>query len=91
MLLGSEFELGLRSAELHAQVLAKAAALPIDAVLLAGDAFAAALKDFKGIEDAKNFKDLKELKGFLSGFLKAGDMVLLKASHGMHFETLLAP
>ena len=89
--LGDMFELGERSAELHAQVLAKAAALPIDAVLLAGDAFAAALKDFKGIEDAKNFKDLKELKGFLSGFLKAGDMVLLKASHGMHFETLLAP
>ena len=89
--LGDMFELGERSAELHAQVLAKAAALPIDAVLLAGDAFAAAFKDFKGIEDAKNFKDLKELKGFLSEFLKAGDMVLLKASHGMHFETLLAP
>ena len=46
---------------------------------------------FKGMRDAKEFKDLKELKRFLSGFLKAGDMVLLKASHGMHFETLLAP
>ena len=66
-------------------------ACTIDVVLLAGDAFATALKDFKGMRDAKDFKDLKELKRFLSGFLKAGDMVLLKASHGMHFETLLAP
>ena len=92
--LGDMFELGEQSAELHAQMLAKAASLPIDVVLLAGDAFAAVLKDAKDVKDTKdfkNFKDIKELKGFLSGFIRAGDVVLLKASHGMHFEMLLAP
>ena len=86
--LGDMFELGERSAALHAQVLARAASLPLDAVLLVGDAFMAAGKDFS---DLKGFKDLKDLKDFLGGFLKAGDMVLLKASHGMHLETLLDP
>ena len=89
--LGDMFELGERSAALHAQVLARAASLSIDAVLLVGDAFAAAIKDTKEGRTSKAFKDLKDLKRFLSEFLKAGDMVLLKASHGMHLETLLVP
>ena len=87
--LGDMFELGERSAELHAQVLARAASLPIDAMLLAGDAFAAAFRDAKDLRDAKVFKDLKDLKDYLGGFLESGDLVLLKASHGMHFESLL--
>ena len=89
--LGDMFELGERSAELHAQALAKAASLPVDAVLLAGDAFAAAARGFQDAKgkDIKGFKDLKDLKEFLGGFLQPGDVVLLKASHGMHFEALL--
>ncbi len=87
--LGDMFELGERSAELHAQVLSKAAALQIDAVLLAGDAFTAAFKGLMASNNFKAFKDLKDLKEHLGSFLKAGDLVLLKASHGMHFETLL--
>ena len=93
--LGDMFELGDRSAELHAQVLAKAASLPIDVMLVAGDAFAAALggrrdgRDKRDGRDVKGFKDLKDLGEYLGGFLEAGDLVLLKASHGMHFETLL--
>ena len=97
--LGDMFELGDRSAELHAQVLAKALSLSVDVVLLAGAAFSSALKDLNAIKDLtdlndlkvlKDFNDLEDLKAFLGGFVKAGDLVLLKASHGMHFETLLA-
>ena len=97
--LGDMFELGDRSAELHAQVLAKALSLSVDAVLLSGSAFSSALKDLNALKDLtglndlkvlKDFNDLEDLKAFLGGFVKAGDLVLLKASHGMHFETLLA-
>ena len=97
--LGDMFELGDRSAELHAQVLAKALSLSVDVVLLAGAAFSSALKDLNALKDLtdlndlkvlKDFNDLEDLKEFLGGFVKAGDLVLLKASHGMHFETLLA-
>ena len=84
--LGDMFELGDRSAELHAQVLARAASLPLDAVLLVGSAFPAT----SGGGEHACFADLAGLKAFLPGFLEAGDLVLLKASHGMHLETLLA-
>ena len=88
--LGDMFELGERSAELHAQVLERAATLPIGAVLLVGDAFAAALAAFDGDKDAfRGFKGLDDMRKFLGEFLVAGDTVLLKASHGMHLETLL--
>ena len=87
--LGDMFELGESSATHHAQVLARAASLRLDAVLLAGTAFAAALKEFKDPKNFKGFNDLNALKTFLDGFLADGDLVLLKASHGMHLEKLL--
>ena len=49
-------------------------------------AFAAAARDFKGL---KSFKDPVGLKEFLGGFLQPGDVVLLKASHGMHLADAL--
>ena len=47
------------------------------------------LNDRKDFNNLKDFKDLNDLKSFLEGYLAAGDLVLLKASHGMHLEQLL--
>ena len=37
-----------------------------------------------------HFRDLEEAKSRISEYLKKGDTILIKASHGMHFEELTA-
>ena len=88
--LGDMFELGEKSAELHADTIRRAQALHLDAVLLAGAAFTEAASGCGSPDDIRTFADVEELRRFLGGFLVPGDMVLLKASHSMHFEELLA-
>ena len=89
--LGDMFELGAQSGELHARVLARAAELPFDAVFVVGAAMAAAAEKIgvAGVPPA-NIADVPSAKKALSTFLRAGDFVLLKASHGMHLEAVLA-
>ena len=88
--LGDMFELGERCEALHAQVLEYAKERSLDMIVLVGETFAATLGNSKDLKNAKAFKNLESLKGFLDGFLKSGDVVLIKASHGMHLERLLA-
>ena len=87
--LGDMFELGAQSGELHARVLARAAELPLDAVFAVGEAMAAACAAVAGRPPCR-VADAAAAKAELAAFVRAGDAVLLKASHGMHLEAVLA-
>ena len=86
--LGDMFELGAQSGELHARVLARAAELPLDAVFAVG----AAMGDAVAVAGRPPYRaaDAAAAKEALAAFVRAGDAVLLKASHGMHLEVVLA-
>lgn len=73
--LGEMYELGERSAELHADVLRRARELPLDRLVLVGDSFGGVSRD--------------EAAAALASCVRPGDAVLLKASHGVHLEALL--
>lgn len=90
--LGDMFELGAESGEWHARVLARASELPIDAVFAVGAAMADAFGKAHASGKANVFgaADVPSVKKALAAFVRAGDAVLLKASHGMHLEAVLA-
>ena len=89
--LGDMFELGDRKKEFHERVLARAAELRLDAVFAVGEAMCEAASSFgvAGVSPT-NFVDVPSAKAALAAFVRAGDAVLLKASHGMHLEQVLA-
>ena len=90
--LGDMFELGAESDAWHARVLARAAELPLDAVVAVGEAMSHALGMIRasGKENVFGVAGVSPAKSALAAFLRAGDAVLLKASHGMHLEAVLA-
>ena len=87
--LGDMFELGDRKEAFHEQVLARAMELPIDAVFAVGEAMSAACAAVAG-RPPYRVADVPSAKNALSAYLRPGDAVLLKASHGMHLEAVLA-
>ena len=88
--LGDMFELGAQSGELHARVLARAAELPLDAVFAVGAAMCDAAQAAASARRPCQAADAAAAKQALAAFVRAGDAVLLKASHGMHLEAVLA-
>lgn len=94
-LLGDMFELGAEEKQLHYQTGAYAVEAGMDVLFFVGELSKEA---YTGAQEAleKNrktavlahFKDLEETKEQISQYLKQGDTVLIKASHGMHFEEL---
>ena len=81
--LGDMFELGPRSLELHRKVFDHAMALGIPLVIGVGEMSSQCMCHLV-------YKDLKTLKKKFRLDVSAGDVVLLKASHGMHLGELLA-
>ena len=81
--LGDMFELGARSLELHKKVFDHAMALGIQLVIGVGEMSSQCLCHLV-------YKDLKTLKKKFRLDVSAGDLVLLKASHGMHLGELIA-
>lgn len=75
--LGDMFELGADSARLHAEVKRKASFLAFDKVIYVGDNFGGISRD--------------DAKSELLGYVRSGDSVLLKASHGVALNRILEP
>ena len=80
--LGDMFELGDRSQELHKKVFDHAMSLGIPLVVGVGEMSSRCLCHLA-------YKELKTLKKKFRVDVSAGDLVLLKASHGMHLGELL--
>ncbi len=81
-ILGDMFELGPGAADFHARVFDHAAALGLDAVLAVGEISSRC-------RCTASFRSVSELKAGVKGLLAAGDVVLLKASHGMQLGAIL--
>ena len=81
--LGDMFELGENSVDYHRRVFDHAATLGLDAVIAVGETSATCRADVA-------YPTLEALKAEGTGRFAAGDVILLKASHGMHLGDLLA-
>ena len=79
-----------QSGELHARVLARAAELPLDAVFAVGAAMCDAAQAAASARRPCQAADAAAAKEALAACVRTGDAVLLKASHGMHLEAVLA-
>lgn len=80
--LGDMFELGDRSLEMHKKVFARAMSLGIPLVIGVGETSAQCLCHLV-------YKTVADLKKKFRVDVSAGDLVLLKASHGMNLGSLL--
>lgn len=92
--LGDMFELGEKEEELHAEVGAYAQEKEIDVLICVGrlskNMYGGALSSRKEKEaEVYYFESRDEMLSELPGLLKKGDTILVKASHGMHFEKVV--
>ena len=80
--LGDMFELGEQAVALHRRVFVRARELGIDQVIGIGEISS-------GCDCTRGYRTLGEAQADLRRLLAPGDLVLLKASHGMHLGDLL--
>lgn len=93
-ILGDMFELGQNERELHAEVGRYAANAEIDVLICVGDLCKSMYEAAVCVENSGQsvyyFADRDAMLGELEGLLQDKDTVLVKASHGMHFEEVVA-
>lgn len=90
-ILGDMFELGANEKELHGEIGAYAAEKKVDVLICVGslskNMYDAACKVTTG--EVFYFETRDEMMDMIWGLLKPGDNILVKASHGMHFEKVV--
>lgn len=87
-ILGDMLELGERSEEYHKSILPYILESGIDVVITIGKEIKAVFDELQGVEKY-HFDETKQVLSDIRNLVKNGDVVLLKASHGMHFETII--
>lgn len=92
--LGDMFELGADEAALHSEVGAYAAEKDIDVVICVGKLCKNMYDGAKNVDNSSvelyYYADKEALLADIDGQIRDGDIVLVKASHGMHFEGIIA-
>ena len=93
-ILGDMFELGEREKQMHGEIGAYAMKSGVDVLLCVGrlseSMYEEAMKAWDGDSDVRFFETKEELRQELDSILEPGDTILVKASHSMHFEELVA-
>ena len=87
-ILGDMLELGKRSEEYHRSILPYILESGIDVVITIGKEMKAVFDALQGVEKY-HFDETKQALSEVRNLVKNDDVVLLKASHGMHFETII--
>lgn len=91
--LGDMFELGEQERELHRAIGGYAAAKGIDVIICVGELSESMADGARAAAHAGSsvyyFENKEKLLPALTGLLCKGDTILVKASHGMHFEELI--
>lgn len=92
-ILGDMFELGEQEKELHASIGKYAAAAEFELLIfvgeLSGNSLISAERVVRKKETLFYFSTREELEEKLPELLQEGDTILVKASHGMHFEKIV--
>lgn len=88
--LGDVLEMGEFAKSAHTELGDDVLKNKTDALITAGEnaAFIAKRAKELGMSEVYSFKTTDEAASFVSGFIRMGDVVLIKASHGMKFEKI---
>jgi len=88
-ILGDMFELGTEEKELHSMVGAYAKESDTDCLIAIGELSKNIYDAFENRAEAYYYPDLESALSSINSCIKEGDNILIKASHGMHFEKIV--
>lgn len=91
--IGDMLELGPQQEKMHYDTGVYAAGRGIDLVIAVGDLaeqYEAGIRSVSQTQEVRYFATLEEAMEALPGLVETGDAIFVKASHGMHFEKIVA-